>query len=180
MNFLKFILTIFIINSYWFITDACQSSSEDEKEHTTRVEIQTKEGCILKDGSPFCLHNGECYRIPSRKKPNCICYDEWWGRRCNIFETDYNSALDKEEDERPWNYVTTTPKIRFTIPEWSREGCILDDGSPFCLHDGYCYRVPKRNKPNCTCEGKWWGRRCNILRTDYNPRIDREEDEYLK
>lgn len=61
--------------------------------------IFTEEGCTLKDGSPYCLHGGDCYKVPFEKKPTCICISRWLGRRCNILSYEYDPALDKCEGD---------------------------------------------------------------------------------
>ncbi|KAG5674878.1 hypothetical protein PVAND_004823 [Polypedilum vanderplanki] len=105
MNFLKFILAIFILNCIWFATDACNSLSDDEviavaaEADTVKNpylnETITYEGCFLNDGSPYCLHGGDCYRISSRPRPTCMCIEQWWGRRCNILRSEYNVKVDR-------------------------------------------------------------------------------------
>ncbi|KAG5674874.1 hypothetical protein PVAND_004819 [Polypedilum vanderplanki] len=109
MNFLKFILAIFILNCIWFATDACNSSSDDKNslattesiDSTTRLRIQifSKEGCTLHDGSPYCLHGADCYKLISRSGPTCVCFGEWRGHRCNILESNYNPEVDKWDED---------------------------------------------------------------------------------
>lgn len=152
-------------------TKICKIKESKLKE----IENEKKEAEKKQEVTKMCLHGGSLDKTSS----SCICTENFDGNFCEV-NLCYNFCLNKGDCSMSKNeYSKKLEPVCSCMKGFDGKHCEVDLCSNFCLNDGTC-TVGFTKKPKCDCSEKFTGSRCENLKVNTLPVINKSQDDVNK